>query len=100
MFITDKRTKHVAMTITRSQDPTASRFFLFIYFFYCSPFPERQIIDYSKLKEFVGDNFKFDENGRDLSKGDKNTFGKGKIDCYEQFLLFPQCFQMSCTADM
>ena len=28
------------------------------------------------------------------------TVGKGEIDCYKQFLLFPQCFQNSCTADM
>ena len=26
--------------------------------------------------------------------------GKGEIARYEQFLLFPQCFQKSCTADM
>ena len=29
----------------------------------------------------------------------KNTVGKGEIACYEQFLLFPQCFQKTCTAD-
>ena len=22
--------------------------------------------------------------------------GKGEIDCYEQFILFPQCFQKAC----
>ena len=37
-------------------------------------------------------NFKFDENGRKLSKGVKNTVGKGEIACYEQFLVLPQCF--------
>ena len=26
--------------------------------------------------------------------------GKGEIAHYEQFLLFPQCFQKACTADM
>ena len=46
------------------------------------------------------DNFKFDENGRKFSKGVENTAGKGEIACYEQFLLFPQCFQNACTADM
>ena len=30
----------------------------------------------------------------------ENTAGKGEIACYEQFLLFPQCFQKTCTADM
>ena len=40
-------------------------------------FPKRQILDSSKLKEFADDNFKFDENGRKLSKRVKNTAGKG-----------------------
>ena len=50
----------------------------------------------SKLKEFADDNFKFDENGRKLSKQVEHTVGKGKIAHYEQFLLFPQCFQKAC----
>ena len=41
-------------------------------------------------------NFKFDENGRNLSKWVENTVGKGEIARYEQFLLFPQCFQKAC----
>ena len=53
----------------------------------------RQISDSSKLKEFADDNFKFDKNGSKLSKRVENTVGKGEIACYEQFLLFPQCFQ-------
>ena len=43
--------------------------------------------------------FSFDENGRKFSKWVENTVGKGEIACYEQFLLFPQCFQKPCTAD-
>ena len=50
----------------------------------------------SKLKEFADHNFKFDENGRKLSKRIENTVGKKEIACYEQFLLFPQCFQKVC----
>ena len=50
----------------------------------------------SRLKEFADDNFNFDENGRKLSKRVENTVGKGKIARYEQFLLFPQCFQKAC----
>ena len=42
------------------------------------------------------DNFKFDENGRKSSKRVENTVGKGEIARYEQFLLFPQCFQKAC----
>ena len=63
------------------------------------PFPKRQILDSSKLKEFADDNFKFDENGRKFPKSVENTVGKGEIARYEQFLLFPQCFQKTHTAD-
>ena len=38
-----------------------------------------QILDSSKLKEFADDNFKFDENGRKLSKWVENTVAKGEI---------------------
>ena len=44
----------------------------------------------SKLKEFADDNFGFDENGGKFYKRVENAEGKGKIACYEQFLLFPQ----------
>ena len=50
----------------------------------------------SQLKDFADDNFKFDENGRKLSKWVENTVGKGEIAHYEQFLLFPHCFQNAC----
>ena len=49
----------------------------------------RQILDSSKLKRFADDNFKFDENGRKLSKRVENTVGQREIARYEQFLLFP-----------
>ena len=62
-------------------------------------FPKQQILDPSKLKEFADDNFRFYENGRKLSIQVENTEGKGEIACYEQFLLSPQCFQKTCTAD-
>ena len=29
----------------------------------------------------------------------ENIVGKGEIACNEQFLLFPRCFQKTCTAD-
>ena len=58
--------------------------------------PEDQILDRSKLKQSAGDNFKFDENSRKFSKRVENTVGKEEIACYEQFLLFPQCFQKAC----
>ena len=52
------------------------------------PFPNRQILDSSKNKEFADDNFKFDENGRKFFKWVENTVGQGEIARYEQFLLF------------
>ena len=66
-------------------------------FYSINPFPKRQTLDSTKLKEFADNNFKFDENGRKLSKSwVENTVGKGEIAHYEQFLLFPQCFQKAC----
>ena len=67
--------------------------------FISSLFPKRQILDSFKLKEFAGDNFKFDENGRKFLKQVENTVGKGEIARYEQFLLFSQCFLKTYTAD-
>ena len=63
------------------------------------PFPKRQILDFAKLKAFADDNFKWDENDRKFYKWVENTVGKEEIARYEQFLLFPQCFQKACTAD-
>ena len=48
------------------------------------------------MKDFADDNSKFKENGRKLFKPVENTEGKGEIARYEQFLLFPQCFQKVC----
>ena len=51
------------------------------------------------MKEFADDNYRFDENGRKFSKMVENTLGKEEIACHEQFLLFPQCFLKTFTAD-
>ena len=67
-----------------------------------NPFTNGQILGSSKLKKFADDKFNFDENGRKFSKWKKkkkNTVGKGEIARYEQFLLFPQRFQKTCTAE-
>ena len=50
----------------------------------------------TNFRPFQTDNFKFDLNGRKLSKRVENTVGKGEIARDEQFLLFPQCFQKAC----
>ena len=49
----------------------------------CKPFPRRQILDSSKLKEFADKNFKSDENGTEFSKWVEN----------KQFLLFHSVFK-------
>ena len=63
---------------------------LFSKFFY--PITRRQILDPSKLKEFADDNFKFDENGRKLSKQVENTEGKGKNCSLPAISPFPTVF--------
>ena len=50
-------------------------------------------------KDFARYNSKFGENGWKFSKSSENTLGKGEIARYEQFLIFPQCFQKTYTAD-
>ena len=61
-----------------------------------NPLPDDKILDWSKLKQFADNNFKFDGNSRKFSNRVENTVGKGEIARYEQFLLFPQCFQKVC----
>ena len=64
-----------------------------------NPLPDDKILDWSKLKQ-IADIFKFDENSKKFSKRVENTVGKGEIARYEQFLLFPQCFQKACFLEM
>ena len=66
---------------------------------YVYPFPKRQILDSSKLKEFADDNCEFVKTEEKFSKRVENTAGKGEIALCEQFLLFPQCFRKTYTAD-
>ena len=65
----------------------------------CRLFKSFQNDDNSKLKEFADGNSKFDENGGKFSNRVANTVGKGEIARNEHFLLFPQCFQKTSTAD-
>ena len=51
-----------------------------------------------KTERLCRRHFKFDENDRKFSKWVENTAEKGEITRYEQFLLFPLCFQKTCTA--
>ena len=65
----------------------------------CVSFTFQYSLDSSKLKGFADVNFEFDKNGRKFFKRVENTVRKGEIACHEQFLLFLQCFQKTCTAD-
>ena len=67
---------------------------------FLTAFQMDEVLDSSKLKESADDNFKFDESGRMFFKRVENTVGKGEIARYEQFLLFPQCFQKTYNADV
>ena len=58
-----------------------------------NPLPDDKILDWSKLKQSADDNFEFDVK---FSKLVENTVGKREIARYEQFLLFPLCFQKAC----
>ena len=53
----------------------------------------------SNFRLFQTTIFKCDENGNKLSERVENIVGKGQIVRYEQFLLFPQCFQKTCSED-
>ena len=61
-----------------------------------NPLLDDKILDRSTLRQSADNNFKFDENSRKFSKWLENTAGKGENARYEQFLLFPQCFQKAC----
>ena len=66
-----------------------------------SQYPTRVLTsDSSKLKAFADNSLRFDEYGGKFSKRVENTVGKGEIALYEQFLLFSQCFQVTCTGDL
>ena len=65
-----------------------------------NPLPDDKILVRSNLKQSADDNFKFDENSRKFPKRAENTVGKGEIARYEQFLLFPQCFQKACFLEV
>ena len=56
------------------------------------PFPKRQILDSSKLKEFADDNFEFDESDRKFSKRVENTLGKEENCSLRAISHFPTVF--------
>ena len=61
-----------------------------------NPLPDHKILDWFKLKQSADGNFEFEVNRRKFSTLVENTMGKGEIARYEQFPLFPRCFQKAC----
>ena len=62
-------------------------------------FPKRRIFRLILSERVCRRQFQFDEYGTKFSEWLESSVGKGEIPRYEQFLLFPQCFQKICTAD-
>ena len=46
---------------------------------YFHSLPNDKILDWSKMKEFADNNFKFDKNGKEFFKRLEKTVGKGHI---------------------
>ena len=65
-----------------------------------NPFPNDKFQTLPNWRSFAEDTFEFDEDIRKFSKRVENTVGEGEIAHYEQFHLFPWCFQKTPTADM
>ena len=56
------------------------------------PFPKRQILDSSNLKEFADDNFKFDENGQKVFQMGRKHSGKRRNCSLRAISSFPTVF--------
>ena len=66
---------------------------IFLHFLQCSqPFPKRQILDSSKVKEFADNNSKFDENGGKFSKSVAKHCGKRRNCSLQAISPFPTVF--------
>ena len=77
-------------------------------YIYCKPYHTPVVVSLTlsqmasfrlfQTKRGCRQQFQIDENGRKFSTRVENTMGKGEIARYEQFLLFPQCFQKTIAA--
>ena len=56
------------------------------------PFPKRQILDSSKLKDFAEDSFKFDDNGRKFSEKGRKHCGERRNCLLRAISPFPTVF--------
>ena len=64
-----------------------------------NPFPNDRVLDMTKLKAYADDNLNVAKMMIYLFNRVENTVGKGENAGYQHFLLFPQCFQKSCSID-
>ena len=64
---------------------------MFSYLF--NPLPNDKILDWSILKAFADNNITVTQNFRFALEKLENFVGKGENADYQQFCLFPQCFQ-------
>ena len=78
------------------QMPYQTIMYLFIL---AQPFSHTTNFGLFKTERVFKNNFIFNENGTKFSKRVENIVGKGEIARYEQFLLFAQCFQKTCTGN-
>ena len=63
-----------------------------------NPLPNKKTIDWSKLKAFAFNNLKVVKIRINVLDRMENFVRKGENAGYQDFLLFPQCFQKpSCT---
>ena len=64
-----------------------------------NPSPDMPILGFSNSAPNKDTMSKYEQIGIQLSDWVENIVGRGEITCYEQFLLFPQCFQKLSVAD-
>ena len=62
-------------------------------FLLCNSLPNDKILDWSKLKAFADNKIEVLKKMSLVFKRAKNIVGKGENAGYQDFLLFPQCFQ-------
>ena len=62
----------------------------------CLTLPQTTDFKLFQIETVCRGQFKFDEKSSKFSKRVENTVGKEEIARYEQFLLYPHCFQKVC----
>ena len=93
----------IYFAVSVKQDQTANTCSLILHCTICcsltQPLPLDQLKIVCNCCQPNNKYFKFDEKDRKFSNRVENAVGKETTALFEQFLLFPQCFQKTCTAD-